>query len=171
MHFVDHTLTWDWCRQHGFPVRESDGQVGPRLIEDPSLAHQERLVHDAAGNAADSAKIAARIIRSLGEWDELLAWATDWDVWEYEEDWPRYYGWRAQHGERRSLRAAPGHLFVAGEGSDLATFLAHAIECGWDVTLLPTRAGQPTGCRVKTSHDEWVEFQARTSVGFEPPAS
>lgn len=170
MKCLDHTWTWDWCREHGFVLDEGEGPVAPRLADDPRLVNRERLVHSAAGDAQAARALATRVTAAIGAWDECLAWATDWDVWPNEEDWPRYYAWRAQYSEKRSVAAAPGHLFSADDAGALGEFIAHAIECGWDVTLLPARAGRPTGMRVRTSHDEWVEFRAEAPVGFEPAA-
>ena len=171
MVFLDHTLTWDWCRQHGVALDEGEGSVAPRLADDPTLTHREREVHSAAADTAAARALAGRLAAALGAWDECLAWVTDWDVWQNEEDWPRYYAWRARFGERRSLSAAPGHLFDAEDADALGEFLAHAIECGWDVTLLPARLGRSTGLRVRTSHDEWVELRAARPIDFRSPAA
>src|SRR5690606_11037697 len=166
MEFLDHTLTWDWCREHGFTLVEDEGPVAPRLAEDPSLTYREREVHSAAANAKVARSVATRVVSTLGPWDECLAWATAWDVWPNDEDWPRYYEWRARYGERRSVGEAPGHVFAVGDVDPLLEFLAHAIACGWDVTLLPARGGLPNGVRARISHDEWVEFLAARPIGF-----
>lgn len=138
--------------------------VTPRLAEDPALAHHHRLDHDAAGVREEARRLAARTLTAIGPWQECLAWATDWDVWEIQEDWPRYYAWRASWSERRSLAAAPGHLFEQGDEEALAWFLGHALECGWDVTLLPVQDDRPTGVRIRTSHDEWVAIASAAPV-------
>jgi hypothetical protein len=170
MEFFGHTLLWAWCREHGFVLVEGDGPVAPRLAEDTTLTSRERVVHSAAGDAPVARALADRLAAALGTWDECLAWATDWDVWENEEDWPRYYAWRARYGERRSLGAASGHLFGVEDAEALSEFLAHAIGCGWDVTLLPARVSRPTGVRARTSHDGWIEVHAGAPVGFASPA-
>ena len=171
MEFLDHTLVWDWCREHGYALVEPEGPVAPRLADDASLTHCELVVHKAATDARAAAALATRVLEALGPWDECLAWATEWDVWSDIEDWPRYYAWRGRFGERRSLGAAPGHRFVEGEGAALGELLVHALECGWDLTLLPATAGRPTGRQVRTSHDEWVELQSREPVGFGRPVT
>ena len=169
MRFLDHTWTWDWCREHGFPLDEPEGPVAPRLAADPTLVHRERLVHSAASDPAKARVLAARLTATLGEWDECLAWATDWDVWPNEENWPRYYGWRDRFGERRSVAEAPGHVFNNSDVGELNSFLAHALECGWDVTLLPSRGSRATGVRARTSHDEWIELLSVAPMGFSLP--
>jgi hypothetical protein len=166
MRFLDHTWTWDWCREHGFPLDEPDGPVAPRLANDPSLTHRERPVHSAAADSEKAHELAIKLAASLGDWDECLLWATDWDVWPNEENWPRYYAWRAQFAERRSVGEAPGHLFDRSDMSALTEFLAHVIECGWDVTILPSKASQATGLRIRTSHDEWIELLSVSPVRF-----
>jgi hypothetical protein len=170
MRFLDHTWIWDWCRENGYDLLAGEALVAPRLADDSTLEHRERIAHAAAGDASASREMALRLTRALGPWDECLAWATDWDVWEDKENWPRYYAWRAQYGEKRSASAAPGHLFSATDGRSLVEFIAHVIECGWDVTLLPARSGRPTGVRAHTSHDEWVELRASAPFDFNPPA-
>jgi hypothetical protein len=160
MRFLDHTWTWDWCGEHGIALVEGEGRVAPRLADDPALTVRQRELHAAAGDHRAAEALAAALTAALGEWDECLVWATDWDVWEDQEDWPRLYAWRGGRGERRSLAAAPGHLFAAGEGDDLRFLLAHAIECGWDVVALPVLGGTPNGVRAHTSHDEWVAIHS-----------
>ena len=110
--------------------------------------------------------VAAAAVRALGAWDECLAWLTGWGVWASGEDWPRFYAWRGAHGERRSLEAAPGHLFAAGEAAELEGLLTHILENGWDATLLPARGGAPTDRRVVASHDEWIDVRSRNPVEF-----
>jgi hypothetical protein len=166
MRFLDHTWTWDWCREHGFPLDEREARVAPSVERDPQLVHRQRPVHTAASNPASARELAERLSGALGEWDELLAWATDWDVWPDSENWPRHYAWRERFGERRSVAEAPGHLFERGDSCELDSFLAHVLECGWDVTLLPSRESRSTGLRVHTSHDEWIELLSATPIGF-----
>lgn len=166
MRFLDHTWTWDWCREHGFLLDEPEGAVAPRLAEDPTLVHRERCVHSAASDPAKARELAVQLAATLGGWDECLAWATDWDVWPNAENWPRYYAWRGRCGERRSLAEAPGHVFAHGDAGELRNFLAHVLECGWDVTLLPYRGGHTTGLRLRTSHDEWIELLSVAPTSF-----
>jgi hypothetical protein len=166
MRFLEHTYIWDWCRTHGYPLIEGEPLVAPRLSQDPTLTHHQRVVHDAAGSRDEATRLAARALTALGPWRECLAWATDWDVWVNEEDWPRYYAWRVEYSERRSLAAVPGHLFERGDRDALTWFLAHAIECGWDVDLLPVEGGRPTGVRIRTSHDEWIALASAAPVEF-----
>ena len=108
MRFLEHTLIWEWCREHGFAIDEPEGPVAPRLADDPALRHRERSMNTAAADPARARHLAHTLAASLGAWDECLVWATDWDVWTYAEDWPRYYAWRGRFGERRSLGTAPG---------------------------------------------------------------
>ena len=166
MRFLDHTLIWDWCREHGFTLDEPEGPVTPRLVPDPRLTHRERPLHPAAADPAKARQLAAQLSAALGEWDACLAWATDWDVCTSQEDWPRYYSWRARFAERRSLAAAPGHLFDGNDRDEFNEFLAHVLECGWDVTLLPAKGGDSTGIRARTSHDEWIEILSAAPISF-----
>jgi hypothetical protein len=166
MRFLEHTLIWEWCREHGFALDEPEGPVAPRLADDPALRHRERSVHAAAGDPERARRLAHKLAASLGDWDECLVWATDWDVWSNKEDWPRYYAWRGGFGERRSLRTAPAHVFQSDDAALLQELLTHVLECGWDVTVLPSMRGRSTGRRLRTSHDEWIELQAVSPIGF-----
>jgi hypothetical protein len=155
---LDHTLVWDWCRRHGFELNQADPSDTLRLVDDAALIHRDKQPHSGAANEAAALTLANGMLEFLGPWDACLVWATDWDVWVHEEDWPRFYAWRGQHGERRSLAAAPGHVFTATEAAQLTFLLQHAVQCGWDVTVLPARAGVSAGRRIHTSHDEWIEL-------------
>jgi hypothetical protein len=114
--------------------------------------------------------LASDVARILGSWGSCLVWATDWDVWVNEEDWPAYYRWRGEHRERRSLGAAPGHLFTRDDMADFLALVTHAIRCGWDVTILPVSTDGPTGTRVRCSHDEWIEARSTQPISFVAPA-
>ena len=166
MRILEDTLIWEWCREHGVLLDEPVGPVAPRLADDPALVYRERFVNAAAADPERARLIAVRLTASLGQWDECLVWATAWDIWSHAENWPRYYAWRGRFGERRSLCTAPGHLFESDEAALLTELLAHVFECGWDVTVLPLRRGSPTGRRLYTSHDDWIEFQSVSPIGF-----
>jgi len=160
MQFFGYTLIWDWCRQNGYALDEGIGMVAPKLASDPSLIDGERIVHAAAGNLEASLALASKCLETLGNWDSCLLWVTEWDVWESIEDWPRYYAWRALFDEKRSLSAAPGHVFRSDEQLEILWLFSHALECGWDVVILPVRHERPTGIRLRSSHDEWIQFTA-----------
>ena len=170
MRFLEPTYVWDWCRTHGFTLVEGEPRVSPRLASDSALVYRQRNVHGAAGKQDAAELLAAEACLALGAWDSCLAWVTDWDVWEDQEDWPRFYGWRGEHNERRSLVAVPGHLFESGEASELTAFVARAIEWGWDVSVLPTLGGVPTRVRLNVSHDEWIAIESTQPVSFMVPA-
>jgi hypothetical protein len=166
MRFLEPTYVWDWCRTHGFRLIEDQPLVTPRLAPDPALVQTQRAVHTAAGNGEAAAELAAEVCAALGRWQSCLAWAIEWDIWENQEDWPRFYSWRGGYNERRSLAAVPGHLFDSADAAELARFVGHAIECGWDVSLLPTLDGGPTGVRIQISHDEWIAIDSTRPVSF-----
>jgi hypothetical protein len=158
MEFLGYTLIWDWCRRNGYALEKGIGAVAPKLANDSSLVASEPTIHEAAGNFNAANALASTIIESLGSWDRCLLWVTEWDVWYDKEDWPRYYSWRGLYGEKRSLSAAPGHVFRSEEQLDLLRLLSHVLECGWDAVILPVRNAKPTGIRLRTSHDEWIQF-------------
>ena len=114
--------------------------------------------HEAICSPEPAEALASGLVQQLGTWDECMLWVTEWDVWVDKEDWPRFYSWRARYSEKRSLAAAPGHVFQPGETLELQRLLSHALQCGWDTVVLPSNESSPTGTRLRTSHDEWYEF-------------
>jgi hypothetical protein len=161
MDFLDHTLIWDWCREHGV------GLEGDRtLAEDPTLSERARVFYAEGQRSGREPAFAAAVVRALGAWDQCLVWLTEWGVWASGEDWPRFYAWRGALGERRSLEAAPGHLFRGEEAPELEELLTQIMENGWDATLLPSHGGAATDRRVVISHDEWVDVRSREPVEF-----
>jgi hypothetical protein len=170
MEFLGHTLIWDWCRRNGYALDEGIGPVAPKLADDPSLVDGEPTLHAAAGDVEASQALASRILKTIGKWDSCLLWATEWDVWESIEDWPRYYARRARFGEKRSLSAAPGHVFRSEEQLEILQLLSHALESGWDTVILPVRQKRPAGIRLRSSHDGWIQFTASQPVSRPPLA-
>jgi hypothetical protein len=168
MDVLDHTLIWDWCREHGVALDgdDADTPVPITLADDPALSRRARVFYAEGQRSGRERVVAAAAVDALGAWDECLVWLTGWGVWASGEDWPRFYAWRGAHGERRSLEAAPGHLFRTGEVAQLEELLGQILENGWDAALLPARGGTATDRRVVTSHDEWVDVRSRDPVEF-----
>jgi len=168
MDVLDHTLIWEWCREHGVTLSgDGDESRGPiTLADDPTLGQHARLFYAEGTRSGREPAVAAAAVRALGAWDECLLWVTEWGVWPSTEDWPQFYSWRGGHSERRSLEAAPGHLFGAGEARELETLLRFVLENGWDATALPALGGTATDRRVVTSHDEWIDMRSRDPVEF-----
>jgi len=168
MNVLDHPLIWDCCRAHDVALAgdDADSQGPVTLVDDPALGQRTSLFYAEGRRSGREPAVAGAAVRALGAWEECLVWLTGWGVWPSGEDWPRFYAWREGHGERRSLEAAPGHLFRAGEAVDLEALLTQVLENGWDATLLPARGGAATDRRVITSHDEWIAMQSREPVEF-----
>ena len=166
MRFLEISEVEEWCVERRIALAEGETRVAP----DPSLSHAARTVYANGSRSGRELAIAATAVRKLGDWDECLLWVTLVGVWPSGEDWPAYYALRGAEGERRSLEKAPGHLFEAGEQGKLERFLTAAMENGWDTYALPARDGQTADVRLRVSHDEWVELQARAPVEFSPPA-
>lgn len=168
MDVLDPTLIWDWCRTHGVPLTgdDADPLVPIRLADDPTHGQRARVIYAEGRRSGREPVVASAALRALGSWDECLVWVVEWGVWTSGEDWPRFYAWRGAVGERRSLEAAPGHLFRAGEASALEVLVTQILENGWDATLLPASEGASTDRRVVSSHDEWIEVRSREPVDF-----
>ena len=168
MDVLDHTLIWHWCRTHGVPLagEDQDAPAPIRPADETTLNERVRVFYAEGQQSGREPAVAAATMRSLGAWDECLVWVTEWGVWPSGEDWPRFYAWRGAHGERRSLEAAPGHLFGGAESPELETMLTVVMENGWDATVLPSRGGVAVDRRVVISHDEWIEVRSRRPVAF-----
>jgi hypothetical protein len=109
-------------------------------------------------------------IRYLAHWTATsipsrmpaLLWITEWGIWPSTENWHLYYRLRQSYGDQRLLEEAPGHLFLAHEGEDLATFLQVAMLNGWGGYLL-TEADYVNAF---FSHDEYADFFAGLEDGL-----
>ena len=155
-----------WCAERGITLTEGEAPVAP----DPHLTHAARTLYASGRRSGREPAVAAAAVRALGHWDECLLWVTLVGVFPSGEDWPAYYALRGAEGERRSLGVAPGHWFSEGEGGKLERFLTAVMENAWDAYALPAQRRQVTEVRLRVSHDEWAELQARTPVEFAPPA-
>ncbi len=86
-----------------------------------------------------------------------LLWITEWSIWSSSENWHLYYKLRHSYGDLRLLHEAPGHLFLAHESEDLASFLQVAMLNGWGGYIL-THADYVNAF---FSHDEYIDFFAK----------
>ena len=87
----------------------------------------------------------------------ILLWITEWGIWQSSENLHLYYKIRQAYGDHRLLNEAPGHLFLAHETEDLASFLQIAMLNGWGGYVL-TVAGYVDAF---FSHDEYIDFFAK----------
>lgn len=161
MKFLEINEIWEWCGAHGVEIEE-----GRRPAKVPSLVYNAQELHGVHARTGREPAVASAAIRALGDWDECLLWVVLWGVWPSTEDWPQYYRLRGDHGERRSLRAAPGHLFEVTMRALLVQLFTLTLENGWEAYVLPSRAGEVVGIRVFASHDGWTEIQSSTPVEF-----
>jgi hypothetical protein len=99
---------------------------------------------------------------SLTYREPALLWITEWGIWPSSENWHLYYKLRHSHGDRMLLDEAPGHLFLAHEAEDLASFLQIAMLNGWGGYVLT----QANYVNAFFSHDEYIEFFANSEVRF-----
>jgi hypothetical protein len=100
--------------------------------------------------------VARWIATSLTFRDPAWLLITEWGIWPSSENWHLYYKLRHSYGDHRLLHEAPGHLFLAHEAEDLATFLQTAMLNGWGGYVL-------TGANYVNlffSHDEYIVFYA-----------
>lgn len=163
MQILEYPFIWEWCREHGAELDEPD-LASPRLRDDPALVHRSRLVFAPDGPLGYEPAVASAILDALGGWTECLLWVTRWGVWASSEDWPRYYAFRARHGQRLSIDDAPGHLATSTAAADLSELLLLVLDQGWDAMLLPAHDGRVLPLRIRISHDGWVDVHAAEPV-------
>ena len=155
MRFLEINEIWLWCEE-----REIELDDRARPAADARLSHTARAYYAAGRRSGREAATAVAVLEALGEWEECLLWVTLVGVWPSGEDWPTYYAFRGQRGERRSLDVAPGHWVAAGERDELRELLTLVLENAWDAYVLPASSGRATGRRLFVSHDEFVDVQA-----------
>ena len=136
-----------WCEGHGLGL---DAAAHPIINE---RAHSVTTSLSET-NWSRLTWLSKFIATYLEPFDECLLWVTQWGVWGSSENPHLYYRLRETYGERRQLAAAPGHLFLKHEGSDLATFIQLALIFGWDFYLLTS----PAYHTAFVSHDEFIQF-------------
>jgi hypothetical protein len=154
MQFLHVNESAGWCEEHGMAIGDRF-----ELLPDARLVHESRLVYAPHGPVGHEAQVLEICIAMLGEWDECLLWPTAWDIWTFNEDWPRFYGARGARGERVSLSMKPGHLFDRSEVAELRLFLGMAIDAGWDAHLLPVSSLRADR-RLQNSHDGWLKLHS-----------
>lgn len=159
MQFLEDNEIWEWCRERGIALDKPSRYK--RSLPKPygTTTEKQHIVYAEGKRSGREASVAATVSDALGDWEECLLWITQVDAWPSSEDWPHYYSLRGQHGERRSLDTAPGHLFVPTERTLLTAFLTAVLENGWDAFVLPAAHGRANFLRAFLSHDEWVEIQ------------
>jgi hypothetical protein len=97
------------------------------------------------------------IATSLTYQSDTLLWITQTGIWSSSENWHLYYKLRQNYGDQRLLDEAPGHLFLAHEAEDLASFLQLAMLNGWDGYVLT----HMDYVNAFLSHDEYIDFYAQ----------
>ncbi|HEY3391667.1 MAG TPA: hypothetical protein VGK58_03095 [Lacipirellulaceae bacterium] len=86
--------------------------------------------------------------------DRCLLWITEWGIWSSSENWHLYYRLRQSYHDMRLIDETPGHLFLAHETADLASFLQIAMLNGWGGYVLPAA----NYVNAFFSHDEYFDF-------------
>jgi hypothetical protein len=86
-------------------------------------------------------------------------WVKEFGIFPSNENFHLYYRLRQSYSDFRLLREAPGHLFLAHEDADLASFLQLGIVSGWDMHVFPELAyGGTDVARAVICHDEWISL-------------
>lgn len=148
--FLEHNQIGEWTAKRGLE-RGTDARR-------EELVSRGRTAYAHGRRSGAERAAAAELVRALGPWDECLVWIRLWGVWPSSEDWPRFYAWRGERGERRSLQVAPGHRFDVGESDLLREVLTLVMDNAWDADVLCSQSGRADGLRARISHDEWYEI-------------
>jgi hypothetical protein len=75
--------------------------------------------------------IAQWIASNLTFRSPALLWVTEYGIWPSSENQHLYYRLRQSYGDLDLLEDKPGHLFLAHESEDLASFLQLTMLNGW----------------------------------------
>lgn len=151
MKFYENIENCDWCKQRGLSIERATD------IEYASLQHCVNYGFEEEGRLVRTREASQSLLKTIGEWDEILVWITQWEVWPSSEDWPDYYNWRGQRNEKRSLWKAPGHLFGKSEQSDLSELLIKIMDNGWDAHVLICHGQSIDDIRAFVSHDGFFD--------------
>ena len=109
---------------------------------------------------ADAGKrvaLARLLWHAMSHRSEAMLWVTEWGVWGSSEHMPLNVFLRKAFGENRTLKEAPGHLFVPDEADAALSFLVVAILFLWDAYLL-SAGGE---LAIFISHDEYCIVSSR----------
>ena len=147
--FLEDNEICQWANMRGLPCESASGFT----VQLPDIEAGAPIAYAAGRRSGREAAAARDLVRSLGEWDECLAWIRRWGVWPSSEDWPAFYAWRA-------LDKAPGHRFDRHERPLLIELVTLMMENAWDADVLCCRRGRADGLRAKISHDEWYQIFA-----------
>jgi hypothetical protein len=106
------------------------------------------------GDAGRRGALATRLANLiLDEHEQCYLWIKGTDVWASASHPDIFESYRRAHGEDRSVKEAPIHLFLAGEQVQLASVLAIGLYFFWDMEL----ASDDLTLGLSISHDEWME--------------
>lgn len=133
----------NWLSQLGRTKPDQDKALQTALFDYPKEAH---------GIFVTTSWFARSFM--LGK--PVLLWITEWGIWPSSENWQLYYNLRHGAGDSRQLHEAPGHLFLADEADDLASFAQVAMTNGWGGYIL----SEANRVNAFFSHDEYIEFFA-----------
>jgi hypothetical protein len=141
MRFCTHTECEEWLTGRE-RVRPDVASAKPSLrLKYPSSPH--RIYYWAQWIAS-----------SIMYQNPCLLWITEWGIWSSSENLHLYYRLRQSYHDARLINEAPGHLFLAHEAVDLASFLQIAMLNGWGGYLLPAA----NYVNAFFSHDEFIDF-------------
>src|SRR5262245_7621852 len=87
-----------------------------------------------------SYELAKQVSSWLGNVSWCLLWITEYGIWPNSENLHIYYRLRASYGDFRELHAAPGHMMLGHESTELITWLDLALRFGWGGHLVSSHS-------------------------------
>ena len=149
--FEIQAICW-WCQENGLTVKE------PNKVELPVFKKTQSILVEEKGRPAYVETAADQCLKLFDGYSEVLVWIVEWEIFPSGEDWPDYYRYREQYGEKRSLNKAPGHLFDANESDSLATLMIKVMNNGWDAHILCLRSGRVDQVGAFITHDGFLDL-------------
>jgi hypothetical protein len=86
-----------------------------------------------------------------------LFWITATGIWPSSENMALFDGYRKSFGESRPVAAAPGHMFIGSDSTQIECLLDLALYFSWDSVLFEGHGGAV----FRTSHDEYVSIYTK----------
>src|SRR5262245_34756779 len=78
----DHEIC-EWANARGLRCESTSGFI----VHLPELEPGATIAYAAGRRSGREAAAARDLVRTLGEWDECLAWIRRWGIWPSGEDW------------------------------------------------------------------------------------
>lgn len=160
MRFLDLEQCEQWSTAHGYGLKDRLPLPEPRGVV--------RATVRTPREDPPSRALASALQRALGDWPELLVWATQTSVYRYHDETFAIASLLTLAGETRPPEELPGQLLVRGEELALRRVLLAAVELHWYAYFFPASVGgQPPPRWVRTTWDHYVRVTSSIPGGVD----